>query len=196
VIPILAGMGCFLLPLAWDAGHARAFRALKWLCAVAAVALYLWAAVTLLADPWRFRPPLGVRIAAGACAASLLLLLVQSLLIEVGNPLKRAAAEGPRVLVTTGTYALVRHPGVLWYAFFHLLLGAASGSIPFLLATPVWAGLNTVVAAVQDRITFPRIFGEPYQEYRRAVPFLVPSRASLRRCRATVSLLCMRGIDH
>ena len=193
VVPILAGMGCFLFPLAWDAGDARAPRALKWLLGSICVGLYLWAAVTLLADPWRLHTPLALRIAAGACAAAFLLLLVRSLAIEIGGPRGGPAPAGARVLVTTGTYALVRHPGVLWYLFFHLLLGAAWGSVPFLIAAPLWAGLNTAVAAVQDRITFPRQFGAPYEDYRRAVPFLVPSRASLRRFRATGGLRGARG---
>jgi protein-S-isoprenylcysteine O-methyltransferase Ste14 len=184
-------MGCFLLALAWDVADSRSLRALKWLCGPACVALYLWATVALLVDPRRLLLPLGVRIAAAACAAPFLLLLVQSLVIEIGNPLGAGPAR-PRTLVTTGTYALVRHPGVLWYFFFHLLLGVASGSVLFLLATPLWAGLNVLVAVVQDRIVFPGVFGAPYGEYRRAVPFLVPSRASFRRCCATVGFLCIR----
>jgi protein-S-isoprenylcysteine O-methyltransferase Ste14 len=188
MIPLLAGMGCFLLALAGDALDSRPRRLLKWLCGLAGVALYLWATAALIADPWRVPLPLGVRIAAGTCAAPFLLLLVQSLVIEIGTP-RTAAADGSRTLVTTGTYALTRHPGVLWYFFFHLLLGVASGSVLLLLATPLWAGLNAAVAVVQDRIVFPRVFGASYGEYRRAVPFLVPSRASLRRCLATVGFL-------
>jgi protein-S-isoprenylcysteine O-methyltransferase Ste14 len=191
MIPILVGMGCFLLPLAGDLADTRALRALKWSCGLACVALYLWATVTLVVAPWRLLLPMGVRIAAGACAVPFLLLLVQSLVIEIGNPPGVGSAR-PRTLVTAGTYALVRHPGVLWYFFFHLLLGVASGSALLLLATPLWAGLNAAVAAVQDLIVFPKVFGAPYGEYRREVPFLVPSRASFRRCRATVGFLCIR----
>jgi protein-S-isoprenylcysteine O-methyltransferase Ste14 len=187
VIPILAGMGSFLLPLAWDLGDSRVMRALKGLCALACVALYLWSAIALLVVPWRFQLPWGARLAAAASAAPFLLLLVQSLLIEVGGPVTRGHPDR-RAVVTTGTYALVRHPGVLWYLFFHLFLGAAFGSVLFLLAAPLWAGLNAAVAAFQDRVVFPRVFGEPYRKYRRAVPFLVPSRASFRRCPATTRL--------
>jgi protein-S-isoprenylcysteine O-methyltransferase Ste14 len=190
VIAMLVGMGSFLLPLAWDLGDSRPLRVLKGTCALACVALYLGSGVALLADPWRFRPPPGLRLAAAVCAALFLLLLVQSLVVETGGLLARGPA-GPRAVVTTGTYALVRHPGVLWYLFFHLLLGAATGSVFFLLAAPLWAGLNIAVAAVQDTVVFPRVFGEPYRDYQQEVPFLLPSGASVRRCLATTRLFAL-----
>jgi protein-S-isoprenylcysteine O-methyltransferase Ste14 len=193
VILILAGMGCFLLPLACDAADTCALRIVWWLCVLLGPLLYLGFALALLVDPWRLALPIGVRIVTGAAAAPFLILLVQSLLIEIRGT--GAGSARPRPLVTTGTYALVRHPGVLWYLFFHLFLGIAAGSIPFLIAAPLWAGLNTAVAAVQDRFFFPRVFGAPYDEYRRAVPFLIPSRASLRRCLATLNLLSVSDPD-
>ena len=186
-------MGCFLLPLVFDVADTRALRVVKWFCALACPILYLGATFILWTDPWRLALPIGARIAAGACAVPFLLLLVQSLLVEVRSPVGSGSA-GRRALVTTGTYALVRHPGVLWYVFFHLLAGVAVGSVPFLLAAPLWAGVNAAVAAVQDRFIFPGVFGaQSYDEYRRAVPFVVPSRASLRRCLATLGLLRTGG---
>lgn len=194
MILVLAGMGCFLLPLAWDADGGPAVRALKWLCVCACPVLYVAAVIGLCADPWRLALPLGARVAAATLAVPFLLLLVQSHVVEIAGS-ARAGPADRRPLVTTGTYALARHPGVLWYFFFHLLLAAAAGSVLLLLATPLWAGLNAAVAAVQDRLIFPRLFGSSYDQYRRAVPFFIPSRASLRRCLATLSLLRLGGDD-
>ena len=46
---------------------------------------------------------------------------------------------------------------------------------------------RALLALVQDRTSFPLLFGEEYREYRHRVPFLVPTAASIRRCLATAA---------
>jgi hypothetical protein len=69
---------------------------------------------------------------------------------------------------------------------------AASGSRALLVALPVWTGANLALVALEDRLLFPRLFGDDYAKYSSTVPFLLPSRASIRRCLETFALPSLR----
>ena len=173
----------FLLLLDW--AECRRLGALKTVSLALAALAIAGSTAALIASPPKLVLPLAVRAACGAAAAVFLFLLFVSLFVEV--PLLGDSKEKPR-LRTTGTYALVRHPGVIWLLFLHVALSLASGSLPLLLATPFWTGANLVLVSLEDSVFFPRLFGPPYLEYRRAVPFLVPTRASFGACLATFRL--------
>jgi len=82
-------------------------------------------------------------------------------------------------LVTTGFYALVRHPGVLWTVLLAFSAVLVSKSRPALIAAPLLILLDVLVVIIQDRIFFPRMF-PGYDAYRRQTPMLLPNRNSLR----------------
>lgn len=110
-------------------------------------------------------------------------LQVYSVFIEIPLTLARRApdAEAGPTLVDTGTYALCRHPGVLWMV---LMLGGAvlivrrTGLFPLAL---LWLTLDIGLVTIQDRVIFPRLF-PAYRRYQQTTPFLVPSRHSVMRC--------------
>ncbi len=83
-------------------------------------------------------------------------------------------------LVKTGTYALVRHPGVLWFILFLLALLLIFRSRLLLLAAPIWIGMDILYILIQDKLYFPRMF-PGYKQYRNETPLLIPTRESLRR---------------
>lgn len=116
-------------------------------------------------------------------------LLVYSTFIEVrfGNAFLRSAETLRRegALVTTGTYALTRHPGALWYTTLVLALVLVSGSRDMLLSAPVWVAMEVGWVVLQDRLFFPRIFPR-YPEYARTTPMLIPTQKSIRACLATL----------
>lgn len=151
----------------------------RWPWLLAATLLFLWATVTLLLLPGHFVIPSGIRIAAGALAVAAAGLLLLSLFFEL--PAVDAYGAGRPALVTSGTYALSRHPGVLW--FFLLILGLvlAGASRPLLIALPFWTAADLLLVFLEDRFFFPRLFGQPYLRYRQEVPFLLPTPSSLRR---------------
>jgi protein-S-isoprenylcysteine O-methyltransferase Ste14 len=104
-----------------------------------------------------------------------LILLIYSVGIEIPLALKRNGGDKPseRRVVVTGFYALVRHPGFVWFT----LLWA---SIIFLyqdaIVTTVGAGLvalDFALIVLEDLVFFPRIFPD-YKEYKDRVPFLIP----------------------
>ena len=116
-------------------------------------------------------------------------LLVYSLFLEI--PFTNAYLRPPNALreggelVTTGTYALTRHPGVLWYTLLVFALVLVSGSRDMLVGAPVWVAMDVVWVVLQDRVFFPRIFSR-YREYARTTPMLIPTRGSLAACLATL----------
>jgi len=114
-------------------------------------------------------------------------LLVYSLFLEI--PFRRTYAAngvGDR-LVETGTYALVRHPGVLWLALFLLGLVLVSRSRLLLLATPVWLLMDVLYVCVQERFLFRKMF-PGYEQYQQETPMLIPTRESMARCLRTLRI--------
>ena len=78
-------------------------------------------------------------------------------------------------------YALCRHPGVLWFAGFYICLWLAFGT-DLLLVMAIWFSfLNFCYIVLQDKYTFPKVFSD-YGDYKKRVPFLIPSGKSLKRC--------------
>jgi hypothetical protein len=82
-------------------------------------------------------------------------------------------------LITTGTYALCRHPGVLWFALLLFGLVLVTKAQLMIVASIVWFVADVLLVLVQDLVSFPRMFAE-YPEYRKTTPFLIPTGRSLR----------------
>jgi protein-S-isoprenylcysteine O-methyltransferase Ste14 len=112
-------------------------------------------------------------------------LLVYSLFIELPFQSTYVAPGGGARLLRTGTYALVRHPGVLWYAAFLLGLLLVSRSSLVLMAAPVWLAADVAWVLFQERTVLPQAFPE-YDDYQRETPMLLPSWRSLRACMQTL----------
>jgi protein-S-isoprenylcysteine O-methyltransferase Ste14 len=108
-------------------------------------------------------------------------LLVYSLFLEIPFQQTYAADGVGEKLVKTGTYALVRHPGVLWFGSLLFSLVIVSRSRLLLIAAPTWLLMDVLYAWVQDRFLFGRMF-PGYAEYREETPMLIPTRRSVLRC--------------
>jgi protein-S-isoprenylcysteine O-methyltransferase Ste14 len=113
-------------------------------------------------------------------------LLIFSTIIEIPLRLKSqpSSPDDNRPLVDTGTYALTRHPGVLWFG------GAAVCTILIhpsgltLCAGITWTILDVLLVWVEDVYFFPKTF-PGYIQYQETTPFLIPTRSSLNRCLST-----------
>ena len=117
-------------------------------------------------------------------AAAFLLLLVYCLFFAIPFDDTYTAQTDGRPVCDQGAYALCRHPGILCFFFFYLFLGIAALPGRLLWNGLLFSGLNLAYAAFQDRFTFPETFCN-YDHYRKIVPFLIPTRASIRRARCT-----------
>ena len=105
-------------------------------------------------------------------------LLIHSLF--VGLPFRKTyltTGIGDR-LITTGVYALTRHPGVIWFTILMLALIPVSGSRLLLIAAPVFIALDILLVTIQDRFIFSKMF-DGYASYQRRTPMLFPNRRSL-----------------
>ncbi|MBA7684139.1 hypothetical protein ES703_92529 [subsurface metagenome] len=133
----------------------------------------------------RFWLPVGVVTLGWLFLPISVALFIYSLFIEI--PLAktyRDAGVGDQ-LIRTGTYALVRHPGVLWYALFLLSLMFTTRSITLLVAAPVWVLMDVLYVVIQERFFFDRMF-PGYKEYKRRTPMLIPTRTSISDCLKTL----------
>jgi protein-S-isoprenylcysteine O-methyltransferase Ste14 len=88
-------------------------------------------------------------------------------------------------VVTSGQYALCRHPGVIWLFLAYLALWLSRPSPALFVAWLVWSAMDLLHVWVQDVYFFPRTIAG-YEEYKKHTPFLIPNAASIRRCLASM----------
>ncbi len=190
---IAAGCAGFLILLLFDWADSRGMRRAKPAIMAAAAAVFTYAFIRTLSDLDRLAFPTALKAVGAVLSLPFFVLFVFSLFLEIPFRLTYAGKRGKREVVTTGTYALARHPGVIWFFFLHVCLVLMSGSRLLLAAVPFWTGMNVLLVFVEDRVFFPRTFGASYLEYRRLTPFLVPNPASVKRCIRTFSFSLPRG---
>ena len=89
-------------------------------------------------------------------------------------------------VVDTGLYALCRHPGVLFFFGLYLWVWLLSGRDAMLICAVVLSACDVLHVWVQDRYYFPKTI-RGYDGYRRRVPFLIPTAASLGHCARTLT---------
>ena len=182
---ITLGVTAFVVLFWVDAVSLKGMRLVKPALWLISGALFVVGCVLTLRQPPHFPVP-GVLAVTGVVLASVFgLLLFYSLFIEIPFVSAYVQRGSPLRLVTRGTYALCRHPGVLWLA--GLLAGTclARGSVWMLAALPVWVGVDVLYVVLQEKLFFGRMFGSEYREYQRSVPMLVPTSRSIRDCART-----------
>ncbi len=183
---VLVGALAFLVIFWVDALSLNRVRLLKPVLWVAGAALLVAGALLTVRQPPRVALPIGLRACGWTLAGAFFLLLVYSLFVEVPFVSAYARAGRPGRLVRSGTYALCRHPGVLWLAGTLTGLFLATGSLWLLPALAVWTALDVLYVVLQERLFFPRLFGPAYARYQRDVPMLLPTLQSIRACAGTI----------
>jgi len=116
-----------------------------------------------------------------ALLSTSLLLLVYSLFINLPFHKTYVATGVGDELITTGLYALVRHPGVHWFIVLMLSLVLVSGSKPLLIASPILILLDILLVVIQDKVFLGRMF-DGYKDYKRETPMLLPNKKSISSC--------------
>lgn len=118
-------------------------------------------------------------------AAGWMLLLVSSLLLVyslfLNLPFRKTYLEAGigGKLITTGLYALVRHPGVHWFSLGLLALVLVTKSVQMLAAVPLFITLDILLVFIQDKLFFTRMFPD-YRRYQEVTPMLIPNRRSIK----------------
>jgi protein-S-isoprenylcysteine O-methyltransferase Ste14 len=113
-----------------------------------------------------------------ALLSTSLLLLIYSLFINLPFRKTYVTTGVGDKLITTGLYALVRHPWIHCFTLVLLSLVLVSKSSLLLIAAPIWISLDIVLVVIQDKFIFGRMF-DGYDSYRQQTPMLVPNRRSL-----------------
>lgn len=111
-------------------------------------------------------------------AALSLALLIKALFFSF--PATQAYAGGTKpAAVTTGLYALCRHPGVLFLGLFYLFIWLAARTEALLAAFVLFTALDVLLVTWEDARVFPRTL-DGYEAYKETTPFLLPNARSLR----------------
>ncbi len=140
--------------------------------------LLVYALVMTCLQPHKLPLPIWSTWLGWALLTISLLLLIYSLFINL--PFRKtyiAIGVGDK-LITTGLYALVRHPGVHWFILLMLSLILVSKSSLLLIAAPIFILLDIVLVIMQDKFFFGRMF-DGYDSYRQETPMLMPNRQSI-----------------
>lgn len=179
------GALAFVIAFGFDLANMAGMIPLKRTIVGVSSLLFLLGFWLALREPPAIPAPQWVVVLGTLITALGLILCAYSLVIEIPFQSTYIAPEAPSRLVTTGTYALCRHPGVLWFALLLIGLLIASRSAALLVAAPVWLGLDILYVWLQDRYFFPQQFPD-YPDYRKLTPMLLPTPASVRRCGRTL----------
>jgi protein-S-isoprenylcysteine O-methyltransferase Ste14 len=105
-----------------------------------------------------------------------LMLLIYSVFIEVGR--KTYKVENEHSLVTSGTYALTRHPGVLWMLLLYIFGAIFFQNLLAIYAALIWTLANIIYVTIQERFIFHKIF-DNYDKYRETTPMILPNFQSI-----------------
>jgi protein-S-isoprenylcysteine O-methyltransferase Ste14 len=178
---VLLGILAFLIAFFFDLAAIKYIPYLKQIIGLAVALLFGYSLVMVALHPVKLQMPALLSYAGWPFLIISAFLLVYSLFLEIPFRQTYAADGVGDRLVKTGTYALVRHPGVLWFAIFLVSLILVSRSRLLLLATPVWIFMDVLCVWVQERFFFGRMFPD-YEQYRKETPMLIPTPASIVRC--------------
>ncbi len=114
-----------------------------------------------------------------------ILLLAYSLFLELPFVNTYGKREHSNQLVDTGTYALCRHPGVLWFGFAFLFFFLLTGAKLIAVAGIIWTSLDILHVYLQEKIFFKKMFPD-YELYIQQTPMLIPTLYSIRKCLSTI----------
>ncbi len=107
-------------------------------------------------------------------------LAVQIYILFFAIPFSETYVEiGDYEIVDTGFFGASRHPGVIWFFFFYLFMWLGTGKTMIIWAGIIWTLADIIHVYLQDRVFFPRMFKD-YDVYIREVPFMIPTKKSLK----------------
>ena len=141
-----------------------------WILALGGMASMLagWVLLCLAGPRWE---SLSARIAGGVICFLSAWIYVQSARL-VGR--WRRPSSYTLSLCTRGIHARIRHPQALSLCILVAGLVLLSGSIPFLVTSPLWIAFWAGYTVLEERAELIPTFGEEYHRYRKSTPRLIP----------------------
>ena len=176
---VAIGILGFLVGYLSDWAALKGIRGAKPVLTVTSYTLIVYSLVMLCLASDRISLPLWLTFLGVVTLGLSCFLLVYALFINL--PFRRTyITDGGRLsLVRTGMYALVRHPGVLWWGLLLISLILVSRSKLLLFTAPLWMALDVLWVVIQEKFLFNQMF-DGYEGYRRETPMLIPNGKSIR----------------
>ncbi len=173
---IIVGTFGFIFLLLFDICSLRNRHVLKYIMLVFGISTIIYAYINLQQYNYQFDNSFVYLPIILALMIFFFGVLIYSIVIEVG--LKTYQADPEHKLVTTGTYALVRHPGVIWLLTVFLLASLYYANLYLLLAGLVWTVVNVCYVVIQERLILEKIFAG-YNRYKQETPMIIPNYQSI-----------------
>jgi protein-S-isoprenylcysteine O-methyltransferase Ste14 len=192
ILAIVMGVIAFSIALLFDWISIKKVKHVKLFAALSTVGLHGFSLYLAIWSVERFSLPSGLFILGWIMLPLFSLLLVYSLLLEVPAGKTYYKTGGSNRLTVTGSYALTRHPELLWYVLVLIALIFIFSSKVLLIEAPMWAIWKLVCVIVQDKLLFPEMFAE-YQQYQKETPMIIPNRKSVRAFFSTLKLIRVRS---
>lgn len=178
MIYIVLGSLGFLIAHTFDIVSIKRIPGMKPLTWLAGNGLVVFSIIMLCLSPDKLSLPLWSTWLGWIVLPISLFMLIYSLFINLPFGKTYVATGVGDKLITSGLYALVRHPWVHWLVLLLLALILVSRSSLMLIAALIWVLLDIGLVAIQDRFFFGRMFAG-YDNYRRETPMLIPNRRSI-----------------
>lgn len=175
---LLGGIGFGIIHL-FDFVSLKKLPIVKPFCWIIGCGILVYSGLMIDAEGTSLIIPAWLSIAGWVILLTALPLLIYSLFINL--PFGKTYLEkgvGDK-LITSGFYALVRHPGVIWFALVMLALVFTTKSSLMIAAAVMWTILDVVLVVIQDKFIFGKMFSG-YKEYQEETPMLIPSVKSIR----------------
>lgn len=182
---ILTGVVSFLLLFMFDYYTLKNKSLKKKIFGLAGVSLFIYSTVMIMVTSKKISFPITLRILSGVFFGVFTFLLIYSLFIELPFKKTYGKVQYNNELIDTGTYALCRHPGVLWFGLLFFFAFFMTGATLIIYAVIIWTGVDIVYVCLQEKIFFFKIFPK-YKTYVSTTPMLVPTRESIKKCISTL----------
>lgn len=175
---LLGGIGFGIIHL-FDFVSLKKLPVVKPFCWVIGCGILVYSTFMIDAEGTSLAIPAWLSVLGWAFFAISLALLIYSLFINL--PFGKTYLEKGvgNKLITSGFYALVRHPGVMWFALLMLSLIPITKSSLMIPAAIIWTILDIILVVIQDKFIFGKMFSG-YKEYQKKTPMLIPNIKSIR----------------
>jgi protein-S-isoprenylcysteine O-methyltransferase Ste14 len=157
----------------------------KKLFGLAGLSLFIYSAIMSILTSQTISLPIIVRVIAGIFWVLFLFMLIYSLFLELPFVKTYGEEKHNQELVDTGTYALCRHPGVLWFGLLFLSVFLTTGAVLIAIGGVIWTAIDVYHVYLQEKIFFCKMF-DGYGNYMKTTPMLIPNVNSIKKCKQTI----------
>lgn len=177
ILYLVIGVFGFALLLVFDILSMHKKNYLKYLFGISGFSLIVLSSILIVINHSYFLNISSFfRLFSLIIAITSFLLLIYSVFIEVGR--KTYEVNNEHNLVTSGTYALTRHPGVLWMLLLYIFGAIFFQNLLAIYAALIWTFVNIIYVTIQERFIFHKIF-DNYDKYRKTTPMILPNFESI-----------------